>query len=126
MMPPENPVEARRHELFADVAEALAQRAIAKHGIDQDKAVDLGNDLADHLAEHWKGQNIYIGGDRPYKLNLRDWEIFNRMERGNAHELAREYGVSYVRIHQIYKRCLQEYRARVQGGLFETPDPEQR
>ena len=119
----ENPVEARRHELFADVAEQIAQHAIHKHGYEEDKAIDLGNFLADHLAQHWKGQNIYIGGDRPYKLNLRDWEIFNKMGRGNAHELAREYGLSYVRIHQIYRRCLQEYRARVQGGLFESPEP---
>lgn len=121
--PHETPTEARRHELLADVAEQAAQRLIQKHGLDEDVACDVGNDLADFLAEHWKGQSIYMPGDQAYKLNARDWTIFQRFQRGNANELAKEFDVSKVRIHQIYKRCLAEYRARVQGGLFSDADP---
>lgn len=116
--PPETATEARRHELLGDVAEHAAQRLIEKHEVDEDVACDIGNSLADFLADHWKGQSIYMPGDQAYRLNARDWEIFRRFERGNSNELAREFGVSKVRIHQVYKRCLQEYRARTQNSLF--------
>lgn len=116
--PADTAAEVRRHELLADVAENVAQRLIEKHGLAQDIAIDVGNDLADFLAEHWRGQNIYMVGDRQFKLNHRDWEIFHRMERGNAHELAAEFGISFVRVYQIYKRCLAEARSRVQNDLF--------
>lgn len=120
--PPETATEARRHELLADVAEQAALRLVDKHGMAEDAAADVGNALADFLAEHWKGQTIYMPGDQAFKLNARDWEIFRRFERGNANELAREFGRSKVRIHQIYKRCLTEYRARTQHSLFAEPD----
>lgn len=119
--PPETLTEARRHELLADVAEQTALRLIEKHGLEEEKACDVGNCVADFLAEHWKGQSIYMPGDQAFKLNARDWEIFNRFERGNANELAREFGRSKVRIHQIYKRCLIEYRRRTQSSLFAEP-----
>lgn len=122
-LPPETAIEARRHELLADVAEQAAQRLIEKHGLDEEKACDVGNFVADFLAEHWRGQSIYMPADQAFKLNARDWEIFRRFERGNSNELAREFGVSKVRIHQVYKRCLLEYRARVQGGLFAGEEP---
>lgn len=117
--PFDTPANARRHELLADVAEHTARRLMEKHGVAEQTAVDVGNDLADLLADHWKGQNIYIVGDQQFKLSQRDWEIFRRMERGNANDLAREYGISAVRVHQIHRRCLAEFRARSQGGLFD-------
>lgn len=110
--------DARRHELLADVAERIAQRLIEKHAIGEDAACDVGNDLADFLADHWKGQTFYLPADQAYRLDQRDWEIFRRMERGTAPDLAREFGISKVRVHQVYKRCLAEYRARTQHSLF--------
>jgi Mor family transcriptional regulator len=114
----ETPGEARRHELYADMAEQLAQEMIDKHGIEADRAIDIGNALADFLATHWKGQNVYMVSDREHRLSQRDWEIFRRMRRGNANDLAAEYGISYVRVHQVYRRCLAEARRRVQPDLF--------
>jgi Mor family transcriptional regulator len=116
--PPESQTDARRHELLADVAERIAQRLIEKHAVDDEIACDIGNDLADFLADHWKGQTFYLPADQAYRLNQRDWEIFRRMERGKANELAMELGISKVRVHQVYKRCLAEYRARTQNSLF--------
>ncbi|MBI2770036.1 MAG: hypothetical protein HYX47_10460 [Burkholderiales bacterium] len=110
--------EARRHELLADIAERIAQRLIEKHGMEQDAACNVGNDLADFLADKWKGQTFYFPADQSYRLNQRDWIIFQRMERGEAPELALEFGLTTVRIHQIYKRALLEFRARNQHTLF--------
>lgn len=122
MHPLNKPAEARRHELLADVAEQTARRLLEKHGIAEDVAFDAGNSVADFLAEHWRGQSIYIVGDQPFKLAERDWEIFRRMERGNAQELARDFGISYIRVYQIYRRCLAEMRARTQPDLFQAGD----
>jgi Mor family transcriptional regulator len=110
--------EIRRHELFAEMAERLARHMMDKHGIEEDRAIDIGNDLADFLTEHWKGQNVYFNSDREFRLSKRDWEIFGRLRRGNANDLASEYGISYVRVHQIHRRCLAEARRRVQPDLF--------
>lgn len=116
----ETNADRRRHELLADVAEQTARNLI-KHGISEEKACDIGNELADFFSEHWNGQNIYMVADSQFKLSKRDHEIYQRMERGNAHELAKEFGLSYVRVYQIYKRCLAIARSRRQPGLFEDP-----
>lgn len=120
--PSSNPAEVRRHELLADMAEQAAHHLITKHGVEEEKAFDVGNALADFLAEHWKGQHVYFVSDQAYRLSERDWEIFRRMKRGAAHDLAREFDISYVRVHQIYRRCLAEYRRRTQHDLFPTAD----
>lgn len=118
----ETNADIRRHELLAEVAEQAAKRLIDKHKMDVEMAADIGNDMADFLAEHWKGQNVYITADAPFKASQRDREIFNRMTRGNAHELAKEYGIGYVRVYQINKRCLAIARKRNQPELFADPD----
>jgi len=115
----ENQSTVRRHHLLADMAEKAALRLIDVHGMDREKACDVGNELADFLAKNWRGQHIYFNADTQFYLSKRDIEIYHRMARGNAYELAKEYGLSYVRIYQIYKRVLAEMRARNQPGLFE-------
>jgi Mor family transcriptional regulator len=111
--------DIRRHELLEDVAEQAAQMLIAKHGLPGEVACDIGNGLADFLSEHWSGQTVYITADTPFKMSQRDMRIYRRMERGNAHDIAREEGISFVRVYQIYKRMLAIARAKAQPGLFE-------
>ena len=99
--PGETNAHARRHQLLAEVAEKSAIRLIEVHGMDAEKACDIGNDLADFLSQNWRGQNIYINSDSQFHLSKRDHEIYMRMERGNAYDLAKEFGISYVRVYQI-------------------------
>lgn len=113
-----NHASHRRHELLASVAEHTAQRLQERHGLDLDKAVDIGNDLADWMADYFGGQSVYFVKDEGYRLNARDREIFEKMSRGNAHEIAAEYGISFVRVYAIYRRCLAELRKRQQPALF--------
>lgn len=116
----ETNADIRRHELLADLAEQTAKFALEKLGIDEDQALEFGNHLADFVCTHWNGQNIYMVSDAQYKLSKRDLMIFQRMERGNAHELAKELGISYVRVYQVYKRCLTAARAKKQPQLFDA------
>lgn len=117
--------EILRHELMADLAEhsaAFALKNLAGKLITEEVAIDFGNDLADFLATHWHGQSIYFGRDIQHMLSKRDMMIFERMQRGNAGELAKELGISHVRVYQIYKRCLASARAKRQPQLFEASD----
>lgn len=118
----ETNADIRRHELLADLAEQTAKFALEKLGIEEDKALEFGNHLADFVCTHWNGQNIYMVSDAQFKLSKRDLMIFQRMERGNAHELAKEFGISYVRVYQINARCLAAARAKRQPQLFEAPE----
>lgn len=118
----ETNADIRRHELLADVAENAARRLMEKHGLAQDLACDIGNDMADFLSEHWKGQNIYMNADAKFKASHRDLRIFHKMARGNAHEIAKEEDISFVRVYQIYRRMLALARSRVQPALFEDPE----
>lgn len=114
----ENATDIRRHEMLQDLADQSAQYLIREHALAQDVAGDLGNFVADFLCEHWKGQNVYIPADAQFKMSQRDLQIYQRMQRGSAPDLAREFGISYVRVYQIYKRILAANRARLQPQLF--------
>jgi Mor family transcriptional regulator len=119
----ESAAEIRRHEMLQDVAESSAQFLIREHKMGPEMAGDVGNFVADFLCDHWGGQGIYIPVDSAYKMRERDQQIYARLRLGNAHDLAREFGISYVRAYQIHKRLLAANRARLQPQLFgETTD----
>jgi Mor family transcriptional regulator len=117
MSPPSTNSESRRHELLSGVAESTALRLIRKHGLAPEAAADVGNDLADYLVENWKRQHIYLPAEDAFKLNARDMEIYRRLERGNAQELAKEFNISYVRVYQINRRVKAEMLKRNQPSL---------
>lgn len=118
----ETQADFHRHELLSDLAETSAQHLIKKHGLDELVAADLGNAVADFLCEHWKGQSVYIPADETFKMSQRDLQIYQRMARGNAPELAREFGISTVHVYQVYRRILAAQRAKVQPGLFKEEE----
>lgn len=105
-----NASDARRNELFADMAEQAAKHLMAKHAFNQDMAVDVGNNLAEFVFSHWNGQSIYISS--AHKISKRDLEIYQRMGRGKAEDIAKDYGISFVRVYQIYKRVNAAFRAK--------------
>ena len=117
----ENPtgLDIRRHDLFQDLAEIVAAELIKEHTVPEKKACEIGNALADFIATHWNGQMMYFTADGKYKSNKRDWEIFNKLKRGNAHELAKEYGLSFVRVYQIARRCRSQLQQRAQAKLLD-------
>lgn len=118
----ETALDVRRHQLLQDVAERAAQFAMKSLSVDQEQAIDFGNHLADFLSEHWQGQSIYISADARYHHTERDLEIFRRMKRGNANDIAKDLGISFVRVHQIHRRLLAELKKQLQPTLFQDPE----
>jgi Mor family transcriptional regulator len=117
----ETTIEARRNELFADMAEHAAKHLMVKHAFNQNVAVDVGNSLADFVFSHWNGQSIYISS--AHKISKRDMEIYHRMGRGKAEEIAKEYDLSFVRVYQIHRRVLATMRTKARSEPDRASSP---
>ena len=105
-------------ELLIDLAEQCSVALRETAGLDNDKAEQVGREIADRMASHWGGQNIYFPMGLSYKLSQRDRQIYDDFTGANHSELARKYGVSLQWIYKIVKTVRQEEMARRQGALF--------
>lgn len=105
-------------ELLVDLADqcAFALREIA--GMDDDMSNQVAREVADRMASHWGGQNIYFPMGLSYKLSQRDHQIFAEFNGVNHSDLARKYGVSLQWIYKIVKMVRKEELARRQPKLF--------
>lgn len=105
-------------ELLVDLAEQCSVALRENAGLDKEKADQVGREIADRMAAHWGGQNIYFPMGLSYKLSQRDRQIYDDFNGTNHSDLARKYGVSLVWIYKIVKTVRQEEMARRQGSLF--------
>ena len=105
-------------ELLVDLAEQCSVALRETAGLDKDKAEQVGREIADRMASHWGGQNIYFPMGLSYKMSQRDRQIYDDFTGANHSELARKYGVSLQWIYKIVKTVRQEELARRQGDMF--------
>ncbi len=105
-------------ELLLDLAQHTAAALAELLQIDQELAEHAGKEIANRMAAHWGGQNIYFPMGLTYKLSQRDQQIFDDFNGQNHSDLARKYGVSLQWIYKIVKAVRQEELARRQGALF--------
>lgn len=118
----------RRHDMLSSLAESSADWLVKNQGLSPEFAADLGNAVADFVATHYAGQHVYFVKDEAFHLDARDRKICAEMERGKAVDVAAKYGLSYVRVHQIYRRYLAELRARAataQSDMFPVAEAAQ-
>lgn len=105
-------------ELLVDLAQHVAASVVELAGLGSDRAEQVGREVAERMASHWGGQNIYFPMGLSYKLSQRDRQIFDEFTGSNHSELARKYGVSLQWIYKIIKTVRQEEVARRQAALF--------
>lgn len=110
------PMEQSRHELLTDLASHVTAELII-FGIDADKAEQVGDNIANHMAEHWGGQTICYPKDYIFKLNARDLDIYDRFNGTNHMALAREYRLSVRAIYKIIDRVRRRVVDRIQHSL---------
>jgi Mor family transcriptional regulator len=108
-------------ELLVDLAQNVAGALIDLAGIEADIAEQLGREIADRMAGHWGGQNIYFPMGLSYKLSKRDQQIFTEFNGLNHSELARKYHVSLQWIYKIVKAVRADEIAKRQGDMFAEP-----
>jgi Mor family transcriptional regulator len=114
-------MEEKRNELFVDVV-ATTERLLQEHGVGEKAATLIANDLADHMADHWGGQNMCIPKDYRRKLVARELEIYQRFDGTNYDTLAKEYGMYDRSIRRVIARVRDRLRRNADGHpqLFET------
>ncbi len=105
-------------ELLVDLADHVSFTLVELLAMDQDKARQVGVEIADRMATHWGGQNVYFPMGLSYRLSRRDREIYDEFNGTNHSDLARKYGVSLQWIYKIVKAVRQEETARRQGDMF--------
>lgn len=105
----------RPHHMLCELSETLVQ-TLAEHGAASgERAKQIAEAAMDALANYWSGREMYIARNwRGGKVD-RDQEIFARFNSGNAHALATEYGLSYVRIYQIVARIRKDMQQRAKA-----------
>lgn len=81
------------------------------------RLAELAVGQMDRLSLDVGGSSFYLPKGIGCKLSARDREIGERYNGRNKHQLAREFGVSDMRIDQIYKRWRQAEVAKRQGAL---------
>ncbi len=87
-----------------------------------DRLAEIAIGQMDRLSFDLGGASFYLPKGIGCKLSVRDREIGERYNGRNKHLLAREFGVSDMRIDQIYKRWRQAEMAKRQGVLgFSIP-----
>ena len=105
-------------ELLIDLTQHIAHALGELIALDSEQAEHGAKEVADRMAAHWGGQNIYFPMGLSYKLSQRDRQIYDDFTGANHSELARKYGVSLQWIYKIVKTVRQEEMARRQGALF--------
>lgn len=113
-----NDFRSKGPELLVDLAQHVAVTLVELGKIDQQKAEQFGREIADRMAAHWGGQNVYFPMGLSYKLSQRDHEIYDEFNGTNHSELARKYGVSLQWIYKIVKAVQKEEMAKRQGDMF--------
>jgi Mor family transcriptional regulator len=105
-------------ELLLDLAQHIANALTELAGMDQDQAEQLGREIADRMAAHWGGQNIYFPMGLSFRLSQRDRAIYHEFNGHNHSDLARKYRVSLQWIYKIVKAVRAEEIAQRQGDMF--------
>ncbi len=111
---------ARRAELLEDVAAQTATILAEFPGIDHDLREQIGYSLADHLADHWAGQHVYMPMDAAFRCSARERSILQERSAGTSiGDLARKYGMTERSIYRLLRRAALRAPAADQLGLFQ-------
>lgn len=111
-------MEARRAELYADVA-AHAAATARELGMASDQAEHLGAAVADALAENWRGQTLSFPIDTAYRLSQREIQILTAHQGGaSVSRLAREHKMTEAGLRKLLRR------ATMRWGQTPQPEPD--
>lgn len=113
-----NEFRSKGPELLIDLAQHVAVTLTELAKLEKEQAEQLGREIADRMAGHWGGQNIYFPMGLSYKLSQRDQLIYTEFNGINHSDLARKYGVSLQWIYKIVKTVQKEEMAKRQTDMF--------
>lgn len=96
----------------------LGARALTEHcGLAETQAREAMREIAHNLSREYGGQYMYVPKDQELELTKRDLVIYERLQGGNANDLAKEYGLSVQQIYAI-NRYVRDSLARKRQNLL--------
>jgi Mor family transcriptional regulator len=109
------------HATLVDMAEqmylALVEDAEAVQVLGRERLAAIVVEQVDRVALRCGGGQFYLPKGLALKLSQRDREIFERFNGRNKRELAREFGVTEMRIDQIVAAVRRAEFERRQGKI---------
>lgn len=108
-------------ELLVDLTEHVAAALGELVSMDDEAARHVAKEVADRMAAHWGGQNVYFPMGLAGKLSRRDRQIYEEFNGTNQSDLARKWGVSLQWIYKIVKAVRKDEIARRQTDMFAPP-----
>ncbi|MCU1717439.1 Mor transcription activator family protein [Pseudomonas sp. 5P_3.1_Bac2] len=105
-------------ELLLDLTQHVAHALAELTALDASHAEQVASAVAERMAAHWGGQNIYFPMGLSIRLSRRDRQVYDKFNGHNQSELAREFGVSLQWVYKIIKAVRKEEIARRQVDLF--------
>lgn len=105
-------------ELLVDLTEHVAAALKELVSMDEGAARHVALEVADRMAAHWGGQNVYFPMGLAGKLSRRDRQIYEEFNGTNQSDLARKWGVSLQWIYKIVKAVRKDEIARRQVDMF--------
>ena len=105
-------------ELLVDLTEHVAASLVELVSMEGEAARHVAQEVADRMAAHWGGQNVYFPMGLAGKLSRRDRQIFEEFTGTNHSDLARKYAVSLQWIYKIVKAVRKDEVARRQVDMF--------
>lgn len=108
-------------ERLREIATCLFLELLDADGLAQllgvPRLAQLALDQTERLSFDLGGESFYMHRGVRYRLSLRDRQIVDEFNGRNQHQLARQHGLSVMRIYQIIAAWREEEIARRQGQL---------
>jgi Mor family transcriptional regulator len=86
--------------------------------LEHQPAAEAAFAIAEEARKELGGGHIYIAKGQEWELSRRDRSIWERFRGDNYAQLAREEGLTEMRIRQIIERCRRADQKARQAGLF--------
>lgn len=109
-------------ELLSDLSERIS--AYLSATIPEERALEIGDEIALQMAGYWGGQLIYFPKGKYVLLSRRDRLIYAEFTGNNQKDLARKFDVSEQHIYRIIKAMRRSDLADRHGDLFTTASPD--
>lgn len=98
--------------VLLEMLEVIESR-LRRSGLKEDQAKKLSEEVTAELSHWFSGRPIYLPRGDKFKLAVRDADIARRLRRGNAAELAEEYGIGVIQIYRIARQQRELRRKRL-------------
>lgn len=105
-------------ETLAVIAGAAYDWLTTSLKLDHQPAAEAALSIAEAARKQLGGGHQYIPKGRDFDLSRRDRRIYGKFKGDNYTQLAREFGLTEMRIRQIVERCRAADIARRQGTLL--------